>query len=255
MTPPSRRTTNLSDRTRHGGLLLLTLVIGVGAGMLLSPAAHPENPSTRSADSNTATAVPPPAASTDSGTNQSTPSTVVDRRSRTREGAVAAAAQYASLLAQVWPMATAQARAQLADAATAAYRARLVAAVSAQLVPMQDQATALGGRTTYRQSVLATHLDLYPATGDTSPKAAAMAQVSVWTVLTIAQTGTAPNADAANANGAFFTSQLDLRYERGAWRLAASTDHPGPTPLVDGTPSTGTQMTHQLNGFHDWRPR
>jgi hypothetical protein len=179
----------------------------------------------------------------------------VDRTSHTRDGAVAAAAQYASLLAQVWPMAAAQARARLADAATAAYRPRLVAAVSAQLVPMRAQAAALGGRTTYRQSVLATHLDADNSITDTSSQPAAVARVSVWTVLTIAQTGPAPDTDDANANGAFFTTWLDLLYERGAWRLTASTDRPGPTPLIEGTPSTGTQMTHQLNGFHDWRPQ
>ena len=253
MTPRIRGDLTLSDQTRRGALLVLILAAGVGAGLLLSPAVNPDTrPREPVADTTIAATAKPtmgPVAKI------STAAGGVDRTSPTRDGAVAAAAQYASLLAQVWPLSAAQARTTLADAATTAYQPRLVAAVSAQLVPMQAQATSLGGRTIYRQSVLATHLDTYPTTTATSTPPTEVARVSVWTVLTIAHTGPATDADPVNANAVFFTSQLDLLYERGAWRLCASTDHAGPTPLVEGTPSTGTQMARQLNGFHDWRPQ
>jgi hypothetical protein len=100
--------------------------------------------------------------------------------------------------------------------------------------------------------------------------------VSVWTLLTVSHTptgagesvkespggpddsgsGAGSAVDAvANAYGSFSTVVVDLTWQRGAWRLAGDATVRGPTPLIDGTPSTGPDLDADLRGFRDWRPR
>jgi hypothetical protein len=188
-----------------------------------------------------------------------------DRAVRSKAGAVNAAAYYATLLAQLFPLDAEHARAVVADAASDEARSRLVAAIDANLLPLQQQAGDLSGVTTYRQAVLATHLVSYsadtPATAGTAHQAAAAAgaraRVAVWTLLTVSHTpwARAGGTQAAdNAIGSFGTVHLDLTWQRGAWRIDDSTTLDGPTPLVDGTPSTGTELNSALKSFQDWRP-
>jgi hypothetical protein len=193
---------------------------------------------------------------------------VPDRTRRSKAGAVDAGAHYATLLAQLFPLDGDHARAVVADAASDEARSRLVAAIDANLLPLQQQAGDLSGVTTYRQAVLATHLVSYsadaPASAGTvhqpATAAGAWARVTVWTLLTVSRTpwagaGTTQAGDnASNAIGSFGTVHLDLTWQRGAWRIDDSTTLDGPTPLVDGTPSTGTQLNSALKGFQDWRP-
>jgi hypothetical protein len=185
-----------------------------------------------------------------------------NRTTRSKAGAVAAAAQYATLLAQVFPLDAVQARAVVADAASDDARERLTAAIDANLTPLQEQSTAIEGTTTYRQAVLATHLDRYSAdpparSGSTQQAAAAAgarAHVQVWTLLTVAQTPASGAANASNAVGTFGTVLVSVVWERGAWRLDDTGTLHGPSPLIDGVPSTGSQLNTALRGFTDWRP-
>jgi hypothetical protein len=188
-------------------------------------------------------------------------SAVSNRMNRSKAGAVAAAAQYATLLAQVFPLDAARARAVVADAASEA-RERLTAAIDANLAPLQEQSTAIEGTTTYRQAVLATHLDRYSAdpparsgrTTQAALAAGARAHVQVWTLLTVAQTPAPGVANATNAVGTFGTVLVSVVWERGAWRLDDTDTLHGPAPLIDGVPSTGSQLNTALRGFTDWRP-
>jgi hypothetical protein len=211
-----------------------------------------------------------------SGSPSSGPTAPTDVASRSVEmrvpatSAVNAGARYATLLAQLFPLDAGQARAVVADAASDESRAQLVEQIDASLVPLQQQAGDLNGVTTYRQAVLATRLESYaadrPATAGSVHQAAtaagARARVGVWVLLTVShapwRTGgsaAADTGDAANAVGSFSTMHLDLVWEHGAWRLDDDSTVDGPTPLIDGTPDTGSAVDAALRGFTDWRPR
>ena len=184
------------------------------------------------------------------------------RAIRSRDGAVQAAAWYATVLARLFPLDLKHARAVMAEAASDDARERLTAAVEVNLRPLQEQSTAIEGSTTYREAVLATRVDAYtaepPATAGDARQAAASAparaRVRVWTLLTVSQTPAPGVQDATNAIGTFATVSLSLVWERGAWRIDDSTTLDGPAPLIDGTPSTGAQLDSALRGFTDWRP-
>jgi hypothetical protein len=167
-----------------------------------------------------------------------------DRAVRSRDGAVAAGVEYATLLARLFPADRARAEQAAADAASAGYRVVLVAAVARQLVPLQRQAAGLPGSTVYRQSVLATRLDTY------GPD---RARVSVWVLATLAQTG-GQVGQQANPVASFATYDLEVVWERAAWRLDGTGQRPGPTPLLDGAPQPAGDFEAALDGFTDWRP-
>jgi len=168
----------------------------------------------------------------------------VDRSARSRDGAVAAAVAYATMLGRLFPLGRAAAEQAAADAASASYRLVLVAAVDRQLVPLQRQASRLPGSTVYRQSVLATRLESYTAE---------RARVSVWVLATVAQAG-GPAGARLNPLASFATFALDLVWERAAWRLNGTGQRPGPTPLLDGQPQQVGDFDSALDGFTDWRP-
>jgi hypothetical protein len=176
------------------------------------------------------------------------------REDRSRDGALAKAVQYATLLSRLFPMDPARARRLAADAASDAFRPGLVTAVDAELVPLQRKLAKLPGATAHRQSVLATRVDSY----SDRPADAGRARVSVWVMLTLGQhteSGAADRADEqANAVASFGTVVLDLVWERGAWRLDGTAQRPGPTPLLDGRPQTTDEFSGALAGFADWRP-
>ena len=178
----------------------------------------------------------------------------VGREDRSRDGAVAAAVEYATLLSRLFPLDAARARRLAADAASDSYRPGLVAAVGAELVPLQRELAELPGATVHRQSVLATRVDSYPG----RPAGAGRARVSVWVMLTLGQrteSGSAESAGGqANAVASFGTVVLDVVWERGAWRLDGTAQRPGPTPLLDGRPQTTDELSAALAGFADWRP-
>ncbi len=178
----------------------------------------------------------------------------VGREDRSPDGAVAAAVEYATLLSRLFPLDAVQARRVAADAASDAYRPGLVAAVDAELAPLQRQLAELPSATVHRQSVLATRVDAYP----NEQPGGGRARVSVWVMLTLGQhteSGSAERAgDQANAVASFGTVVLDLMWERGAWRLDGTAQRSGPTPLLDGRPQTTDEFSAALAGFADWRP-
>ncbi len=167
-----------------------------------------------------------------------------DRSVRSRDGAVAAAVDYATLLARLFPLGRATAERTAADVASEAYRPVLVAAVDRQLVPLQQQAGRLPGSTVYRQSVLATRLEAYQPD---------RAQVSVWVLATVGQVGGQATAR-VNPIGTFTTFTVELVWQRAGWRLDGTGQRPGPSPLLDGPPEQAEDFAAALDGFTDWRP-
>jgi hypothetical protein len=176
------------------------------------------------------------------------------RTDRSQDGAVAAAVEYATLLSRLLPADLPKARRMVVEIASDNYRAALVAAVDAELPPLQRQLAGLPGSTVHRQSVLATKVDSYTGERD----GAGTARVSVWVMLTLGQSTTAGSSEQAGQRGnpvaSFDTIVIDLVWEREAWRLDGTSQRPGPTPLLEGEPLSTDQFVAGLDGFADWRP-
>lgn len=224
-------------RRRSATVLIAGMAALVAAALVVSAGAGAHRPVDRVPDA-AQTAAAPCAAR-------------VDRTNAREDGAVAAAADYATLLARLLPLDRGQARRVVADVASANHWAALVAAVDAELAPLQAKAASLPGSTLYRQSVLATRvLSMTPPNGITD---APRARVAVWTLVTIGRSK-AREAAQSNPLARFMTLNLDLVYERGAWRLDRTTQQVGPTPLLDGEPQPAEDLGRALDGFTDWRP-
>jgi hypothetical protein len=157
------------------------------------------------------------------------------------QAAVEAAAGYATVMAQLFPLDADTARGVLAGDASDAYRTTLVQAADTDLIPLQQQMATLSGRPVFRQSVLASKVVSYTPT---------RAQVSDWVMLIAGQAGVADNAVST-----FSTVTLDLVFERGAWKIDRSAEQPGPSPQMTGAPTAVDILVGRLAGFNDWRPR
>jgi hypothetical protein len=155
--------------------------------------------------------------------------------------AVDAAAGYATVMSQLFPLDPDTARRVLAGDASDAYRPIIVQAVGTALVPLQQQMAALSGRPVFRQSVLAAKPISFTA---------GRAQVSVWVLAVAGQAGVADNAVCS-----FSTVTLDLVFERGGWLIDHSAEQPGPSPQMTGAPTSVDALVGRLDGFNDWRPR
>lgn len=145
----------------------------------------------------------------------------------------------ATLLARVFPMSAAEARARLGAIASDQYRATFIAAVSRELVPLQQQAAALPGHTVFRQAVLATRR----LASDRR-----RAKVSVWMLIIVGQAG-----EQANPAASFVTVTVDLVNQHDAWKLDRVAQQAGPTPLLAGQPDLIDSFDTRLAGFADWR--
>ncbi len=157
------------------------------------------------------------------------------------QAALDAAAGYATVMAQLFPLDPDTARGVLAADASDAYRTTLVQAADTDLVPLQQQMAALSGHPVFRQSVLAAKMISYTPT---------RAQVSDWVILVAGQAGVADNAVST-----FSTVTLDLVFEHGGWKIDHSTEQPGPSPQMTGAPTSVDILVGRLDGFNDWRPR
>lgn len=147
---------------------------------------------------------------------------------------------YATLMARLFPLDAAAARAVLAGAASDGYRQELTAAVDAQLVPLQRQVARLAGRPIYRQAVLAADVVSY-----VPPRA----QVAAWVMLTAGQAEVNDNATAT-----FATVTVDVVFQHDAWKLDHTSEQPGPSPEVRDAPASVDSFASRLDGFADWRP-
>jgi len=159
---------------------------------------------------------------------------------QTEPQALAAGVADATLMARLFPLDPAAARAVLAQVASDAYRDQLVAAVAAELVPLQTQVAGLAGHPIYRESVLAAEVASY---------APPRAQVGAWVMLTAGQAGVDDNATAT-----FATVTVELVFEHDAWKLDQTSEAPGPSPEVSDAPSSVDSLVARLDGFADWRP-
>jgi hypothetical protein len=199
---------------------LVSVVAGLVAGQALGPSGHDGAPRA---------AVPGAAVAAKGGPGPSSEAVALD-----------AGVRYAALMAELLPLDPAAAKAVVEEAASDAYRPALVAAVDAELVPLQRQIAALGSQPFYRQSVLAARLIAH---------APPRAEVAAWVLVVAGQ-----SAGDGTAVATFATITVWLAFERGAWRLDRSAELSGPSPQLGDPPSTVEALVSRLEGFEDWRP-
>jgi hypothetical protein len=96
---------------------------------------------------------------------------------------------------------------------------RLVGDIVGDVAVVRDALTRSAGPVWWVVRPLASRVDAY--TPD-------RAQVSVWTVTVLSA------ADVAMPQSDWFVTSLDLRWESGGWRLAATSESRGPTPQLGG---------------------
>lgn len=180
---------------------------GMAAGRLLAPPGARDG---RAADQPTVTTVLRAAPG-----ERGTPSA----GDRTEAGAVAAALDLATA-PQAWLyLADADLEAAVRAVATSAAGDELVEEVVGEVTVVRDALARSPGRVWWVVRPLASRVDAFSAD---------RAQVSVWTVTVLSA------ADVAMPQSDWFITSLDLRWEGGGWRLAATSDTPGPTPQLGG---------------------
>lgn len=159
--------------------------------------------------------------------------------SRTREGAVAAAASFVTTgqaLLDMDPLAAEDAVRQMAATSTADQQ---VADLLAKLRATRDELSGGTGPIIYRQAAVAWRVDSF------SPD---RARVAIWNVGVLARDGVAP------PQAGWATSAFDLVWERGDWKIAGETITPGPAPILDNSaaPATAAQLSTALRDFTDF---
>lgn len=95
------------------------------------------------------------------------------------------------------------------------------------------------GPTRYVQAALATRVDAF---------APDRAHVSVWNVGILSRNGV------ADPQAGWYTSEFDLVWERGDWKLWSETTDPGPAPGLNSGMSRATsqELDAALDGFTPW---
>jgi hypothetical protein len=159
--------------------------------------------------------------------------------SRTRDGAVAAAASFVTTgqaLLDMDPLAAEEAVRQMAATATAEQQ---VAELLAKLRAARDELADGTGPILYRQAAIAWRVDSF------SPD---RASVAIWNVGVLTRDGVAP------PQAGWATSAFDLVWERDDWKVEHETVTPGPAPILDNSaaPATAAQLTAALRGFTDF---
>jgi hypothetical protein len=156
---------------------------------------------------------------------------------RSRAGARSAALAYTTTLAQrllyLEPDDAAVAiRAVTAQASADAITAKAVDELRTARKPLASGT----GATWWVVQPLAARIDAYEPD---------RARISVWLVHVLSRRGVAV------PQSSWSTESVELVWERGDWRLWASTSTAGPTPVLDGSdmPANAAQLDGQLAGF------
>lgn len=138
---------------------------------------------------------------------------------RSEEGAVAAALELATA-PQTWLyLGDAELAASVRGVATTDAAESLTREVGAEVTVVRDALARSAGPVWWVVRPLAWKVESF---------APDRAQISVWTVTVLSA------ADVAMPQSDWFVTAMDLRWERGGWRLAATRETPGPTPQLGG---------------------
>lgn len=158
---------------------------------------------------------------------------------RTEQGAVEAAAAFICNGQALVDMSADEVDTYLRERVTRASADRLVEEHLHDIDALREALATGVGPTTYRQGVLAWRVDAFD--GDE-------ARVVIWHVGVLSREGIAP------PQAGWMTSTVDLRWERGSWKVAGEIAVPGPAPILNDSvpPATAADLLDQLDGFKDF---
>ncbi len=158
---------------------------------------------------------------------------------RTEQGAVKAAAAFICNGQALVDMSADEVDSYLRERVTSASADRLVDEHLHDLDALREALATGVGPTNYRQGVLAWRVDVFD--GDE-------ARVLIWHVGVLSREGIAP------PQAGWMISTVDLRWERGSWKVAAEIAVPGPAPILNDSipPATAEDLLDQLDGFSDF---
>jgi hypothetical protein len=177
------------------------------------------------------------------GSTATTHATVVvtadDEHARTERGAVAAAAAFICNGQQLLDMTDAEVDAYLREVVTTSSADRQVAQHVQDLGALRDALSSGSGPTIYRQGVLAWRVESFDEDE---------ARVAIWHV------GVLTRLDAAPPQASWMISMVDLRWERGGWKVAGEIAVPGPAPILNDSvpPANADELIAELDGFTDF---
>lgn len=212
------------------------LVVGVAAiallltGMLIRGLVTPSRAGDAAAD--TATTAPAHAARPTSEASRDGEAAA----DRSRDGAVAAALRLAEGPQSWLYLADEDVVASVRQIAAAGSADRLADEILGEVRAVREALATSPGRVWWLVRPLAWRVDAFSNT---------RARVSVWTVSVLSA------ADVAMPQSEWVTTTLDLRWEAGSWRLAATSETPGPSPQLAGRddPWEPEPFDDALDGF------
>jgi hypothetical protein len=207
------------------------VVIAFVLGALLNPFAGDANARETSARPTAITATPrrqSSAATTPSGASE-----------RTERAAVDAAAAFICNGQALLDMTAEEVDSYLRERVTRESADRLIEEHLHDLASLREALSRGTGRTVYRQGVLAWHVESFDDHE---------ARVEIWHVGVLTRAGVAP------PQAGWMISTVDLRWDRGGWKVADEIAVPGPAPILNDSvpPATAEDLLDELDGFTDF---
>jgi hypothetical protein len=159
---------------------------------------------------------------------------------RTEEGAIEAAGAFVCTGQQLIDMSDDEIAAFLREVATTADADRIVEDHLEAIASLREALASGVGPIVYRQAVVAHRVEAFDEDA---------ARVAIWHVGVLARSEVAP------PQAGWMISTVDLRWERGGWKVAGEIAVPGPAPILnDGAPpATADELVDVLDGFTDFR--
>ena len=225
---PSRQ-----DSRRAGSRLLVAVAVGILFGLVVRSCVQPAQ------QSQNASPVEVPRRNAGPGP-RGLQGGVPIGFARSPEGARAAAAAYVTtgqLMLDLAPTEAAHAAREMAARASANRQAD---DLLSRLSTLRERLAKGTGQVRYWQAVLGTRVDAIDR---------ARARVAVWSV------GILSRRDVAPPQAGWTTSDFELVWERGDWKVWSEDVASGPTPMLDqgAPPATDDEFEAAVRGFEAWR--
>jgi len=158
---------------------------------------------------------------------------------RTEQGAIAAAAAFICTGQQLVDMSDDAVGSFLRQRVTLAAADRVVKDHLRELKALRDALATGSGPIVYREAVVAHRVDSFDEDE---------ARVAIWHVGVLARHEVAP------PQAGWMISTVDLRWERGGWKVVDEIAVPGPAPILNDSvaPATADELVSDLDGFTDF---
>jgi hypothetical protein len=213
---------------RLGGLGLIALVV-LGLGFLVGRASAPKGTSTV-AGSTTASAAP--------GASRAENGVPVGYL-RTREGAVAAATNFAKFAGGPLILQPDKFRAAIGSLAAPESKTKLLNEYETGLAATQNSTQII----TNAGRGVKVAVNAYPLAYHVANFSSNVSEVNVWYLTVLAQDGQAAPAQS------WVTMTVDLEWTDGDWKVTSDGSAPGPVPLLGQAPVQTKQLPTQLSDY------